>query len=429
MRWLIHVCLVLFATLACHSALIGAPSPSARQKAVDHAEYLFAQIQPLPPKVFDPGIMPDPSDSTIDRFENDIPSEQYHNALVAFKAAVKSDSHDPRAYFGLAQCQQRLGMYRDAASTYRSALALSPADPGILSAYHVDLSLLALAHQAGPHLPHGQRILQIEPIDIENQTRWLVLSAEPETDGLVSYANANLSLFEPADGELHRLWTSRLFSTTPVAGGDTTVPGIDQFFTQLYLVTADVYGNGEQEACVLDESSAASAIPSHLDIFSQKNGILVRTFQTDSVMPIWIQDIDNDGRREIGTYSKVGDTLPGYEMPTWMDIYAVKNGKYELANADFPTEFRTWPAQLKQVLRTHPGDPDVLRHLGKAYAILGERQNAIAAYNAAVTACRKAMHSNTDRSMISAGKAELLRIEQERSQYETAGEKSSAAVF
>lgn len=155
-----------------------------------------------------------------------------------------------------------------------------------------------------------------------------------------------------------------------------------------------------------------------MEIFTLGKGVLINSFGVESNWPIWIQDINHDGRCEIGTYHEIGETMDHASQPVWMDIYAYKNGKYQLADADFPSEFRGWPVQLKQALHAHPGDPDILRHLGEAYAILGERRRALTSYDEAVVASRKAIHSETDSEIANWDKDELRDIEQERARFE-----------
>jgi hypothetical protein len=94
----------------------------------------------------------------------------------------------------------------------------------------------------------------------------------------------------------------------------------------------------------------------------------------------WIDDINHDGRYEIGERDSLGCS----SSPVWSDIYAYKNGRYVKSNQDFPWAFQPWVDQLRKIHKQDTYyDNCVLPHLGEIYEILHQPRQALATYQEA----------------------------------------------
>src|SRR5688572_29845679 len=71
------------------------------------------------------------------------------------------------------------------------------------------------------------------------------------------------------------------------------------------------------------------------------------------------------------------------DQPRWLTIYSFKNGRYVLANNDFPQEFRQWPHELREVLKYFPDAGEIAWHLGKAYETQRQFKLALRSYQKA----------------------------------------------
>lgn len=91
-------------------------------------------------------------------------------------------------------------------------------------------------------------------------------------------------------------------------------------------------------------------------------------------------------RYEIINDHAIGYDLAHYEQPRWTNIYAYKNGTYQLANGDFPDEFRSLYSEISKQLKAHPSDPELLKYLGILYEIRKQPKQALEAYKKSLKA-------------------------------------------
>jgi hypothetical protein len=135
-------------------------------------------------------------------------------------------------------------------------------------------------------------------------------------------------------------------------------------------------------------SPGGEYLPSFLHVFAWRGSHLTQILEVRSDFPLWIDDLNHDGRYEVGCYGTIGTDLYPVERLSWTDIYAYKQGKYVLANQDFPQEFRGKAKELREVLKYLPGHPEFLEYLGLVHEIEGHPKAARAAYQQAEKACR-----------------------------------------
>ena len=307
---------------------------------------------------------------------------RYHvgyDLVGAFRAAA---SRDPaRAYTGLGRCQALLGDYEQAASSFRKALETDPgygvAKGWLLEAY----GLAQVAQATLSQLPKGSRVIRIEPLPGDrllprSELRWVMLSAKQITTGEgppyfdVAFDNARLSVvLQKGNGppqiqqsvELNDTW----FSNTANA-------------LQLYVLD-------EMPPKVIAEAVmiGASWSPAHIDAFAWREGKLIKLLALTSDEPMWIQDLKGDGCHEIGDFHAVGDEMSHAEQPRWTNVYAYQDGRYQIANGDFPQEFTALTSEIRETLGRYPGDYELLKYLGVCYEIAGDRTAALDAYREA----------------------------------------------
>jgi len=96
-----------------------------------------------------------------------------------------------------------------------------------------------------------------------------------------------------------------------------------------------------------------------------------RVFEVTSHEPIWIRDINHDGRFEIGNNYAIGVDMCHAAQPRWTDIYGYENERFRNVNYRFRRRFRSWPHKLRTSLKQYPDDCDVREYLGIAEAIVG----------------------------------------------------------
>ncbi len=328
------------------------------------------------------------------------PVQDLKGVAQAFQAIGDKYGASARARAGLARCQLRFGGYAQAARLFNDALYLAPADRVLQQGARDAADRLRVARAALPDVPSGKRILRVEKVVFPGESaHWAVLlgkrsvseygSPEPELASVeVPTASAAADgddalggLFRATYTGLHlRLYREGTRSLVPVSPaqllGGARIGGLCH---EASLVVADLTGDGRPEITVAQVFHGASWMPSHLAIFAFQKGRLKKMLGVGSSFPVWVEDLDHDGRWEVGNYYEVG-AGPHMSQPLWTDIYAYRVGRYTLANERFPREFRRWPAELRSFLRRYPDSADVWIRLGVSHQVLGSRRRAVSAY-------------------------------------------------
>src|SRR5262249_43284215 len=146
-------------------------------------------------------------------------------------------------------------------------------------------------------------------------------------------------------------------------------------FDEIQLLAFDLTGDGIPEIIVHNIHYGASWTPSHMAVFAWRQEKLANILQLDSGVPLDIENLKKNGRYQIINTYEIGNMYHAAQ-PRWSDIYAYKNGRFVQSNRDYPEEFRHWKTDLKKTLEDFPKDKAVWEHLGQAYEILGESDNA-----------------------------------------------------
>jgi tetratricopeptide (TPR) repeat protein len=293
----------------------------------------------------------------------------------AFRAATAQNPG--RAYLGLGRCQLLLGRYGDAVASFRKALRRAPNQRATAADLHGAGELAAIARVVRPLLPRDSVVVQIAPFRAEHRKLWLVLSAtleprKPWSDDEF-YQNARLRLFRETAHGLEQAWRSEVVRVGYGPGwtNDIRIYALEETPPKV-MVGAVFYGAGWA--------------PAHLEVFAWRGGKLAKVFALDSEESFWIQDLNGDGRHEIGGFQKIGSGLAIADMPRWSDIYAYEGGTYMLANQRFPKAFLEIGGEIRQRLEEHPDNHELLKCLGIYYEIEGDLAAALDAYRRALTA-------------------------------------------
>jgi tetratricopeptide (TPR) repeat protein len=308
----------------------------------------------------------------------------------AFQAVLAKYGGSPRAYIGLARCDLRSGDYPAAVSALGEAIRLSRSDATARSAHQDASRLLCILRAASTQIPGGHLPLQVHPFNAPGGiTLWVVLSAKVETADPfgTKFVEPRLFLFEEHQGYCRRKWESDVIRDPRLKAAS---------FDDVALYVDDLNGDGVPEAAVSTVFVGGSWRPSHVDVFAWRGHQLAKSFGLTSSLPVWIEDIDHDGRYEIGNYFNIGWDMSHAEQPYWTDIYTYRRGHYVSANASFPREFRGWGRRLRAVLNQHPGDFEILKYEGVVCEIEGRRQAAFAAYRYAARECAALLEDEGD---------------------------------
>jgi hypothetical protein len=274
--------------------------------------------------------------------------------------------------------------------SFERAIRRSRSDATARREYHEAGRLLWVFRAASTQISGGYHPLQIQRFNAPGGIPlWAVLAAKVETGEPfgTKFVEPRLALFQERQGHYRNIWQSGVL-------GDPRLKG--ETFDDVALYVADLTGDGVPEAAVSKVFIGGSWMPSHLDVFAWRGHQLARILGLASSQPIWIEDIDHDGRYEIGNYYEIGWDMFHWEHPYWTDIYAYRGGSYRLADGEFPRAFRGWAHRLRRALKKHPADPQILQYLGIVHEIEGRPRAAFGALRSAARECAALLENEGD---------------------------------
>jgi tetratricopeptide (TPR) repeat protein len=320
-------------------------------------------------------------------------SWECEDAEDAFKSILLKYGASARAYAGLAECRLRLGKYAAADQAFRLALLWPPADSraraGLLRAdtlWRVYLAVRSL-------LPDSYKVIYLRPYPVvPGNCLWAVLYGKGEEEDR-QCKSVHLALYAKSGRTYRAVWRSGVLKDTYHQFEQ------DYYFYGVQMFVCRLIGEDAPQIIVHEVSPGGSWEPSHIDVFTWRQGRLVNILQVGGSMPLWVEDLKRDGRYEIGNYYEIGVSMSHAEQPRWSDIYAYRNGRYVLANRDFPEAFTHWLTDLRDTLSRHPDDYAIWQHLGETYAITGHPDRALAAYRRAERSCGSLLKRETDHDL------------------------------
>ena len=280
-------------------------------------------------------------------------------ALEAFQRVISKYGPDGRAYAGLARCQTELGDYCNALQSYKATQRLLPGHKAIRNEIGSIQEYLRVADYLKSHISKDSTILQVKRWLVDqNQQLWACLSAikKPFDDyGWWEYSNIRLTIVSKQNGKVRVFWQSdKLGFCMP----DTEFMD----FNVVGLLIINLTGEKLPQILIQKTITGASAAPTHLNIFAWRNGEVTKLIGVASELPFTYHDFDHNGRIEICGYHTIGYELCHAEQPYWTDIYSYKNGCYQLANGDFPKQYKELSREIRQALKKYPSDWELLKY-------------------------------------------------------------------
>ncbi len=315
--------------------------------------------------------------------------EAYQWLLVKF-------GPNARAYNGVARSQMQLGNYTGAQQAYEKSLALSPNNPVIEQELQTCLTLVHVAEQITPMLPKGQSLVRVCALpDNDQQKVWIALSARVGTYaecGYDMYTFITLTVVKDTDGVF-------AIQSQLAPSGFYYREIDDAGYADVQLFVLDLSGDGQPEIVVHENYVGGSWMPSHLLVYQWRANQLVKMLGVSGDDRLVVKDLKHDGRYEIINQHAIGRQLCHADMPRWTNVYAYKNGTFQLANGDYPSEFTDLQKEIQEQLLKFPHDPELLQYLGTTYEIQKKPLLAIRAYKMAIKYYDKETHHDDDRQL------------------------------
>lgn len=292
----------------------------------------------------------------------------------AYEAIIsKYGRKNGEVWTGLARAQAGYGRYKKAVDSYKQAMLLLPKDE------HLKKELSQVQNQAmvaDMAQSKSETVIQALPY---KKGLWAVLSAiiDWEKEEYTSYptiTNSYLTIYKGKPNSLKQIWRSNILG----------YPGhTEGRFNDVYLYIKDITGDGLSDLVIPKVYIGGSWLPSHIDIFTWRNGKPKHLLGAMSDEVLFVKDLNHDGRYEVMTDHAIGFSVCHAGQPRWLFTYAYKNGNYQLAERDFPSQYRDLHREIKTVLREFPTDYQLLHYLGRSYEIRREPMYALRAYRKA----------------------------------------------
>ncbi|MFQ6131493.1 MAG: hypothetical protein ACE5R4_05620 [Armatimonadota bacterium] len=112
-------------------------------------------------------------------------------------------------------------------------------------------------------------------------------------------------------------------------------------------------------------------------------------FQGGSALPAVVADLDGEAAEEIALFWPKTLNLNAEWRPMWLDVHRLRGGRWEVSNQAFPELYDEVVADFEQAEKQAPQDEKVLDYLGRAYAIVGEKEKALGAWSRAARGYRR----------------------------------------
>jgi tetratricopeptide (TPR) repeat protein len=318
------------------------------------------------------------------------PIRELETIEQSFQQWIQKHGGSLRTYTGLAKTRMAQGDYAGATQAYRQALKYSPQSKSLQSDYKHAGECLNIFRKVSSSLPNRHQVIQVHKYP-RNDTPayWLVASAiVHHGKSYPDIKDLRLTLYQRTATTLKKIWQSQVLQDIRFAGGE---------LNDLQLFITDLTRDGIPEVVVHKIIAGVSWLPSHLNVFEWHHDRLVEVLDLSSSFPLWIEDINCDGRYEIGNCYEIGWGIAHVDQPLWTDIYAYYNGRYRLANDRFPQEFKEWPHLLQKTLERHPNDYQIHKYLAISYEIGRQPGKALISYRAAERACRREILDTKDK--------------------------------
>lgn len=287
-------------------------------------------------------------------------------AVDAYQELIRKYGYNVKAYQGLGRSFMLQGKYKEAVSAFNS---ISYRSPSATRDFNLASSSLAASKAASKIIPKSLKVIRVAPYPIPGQKGiWAVLSGKwdidkkttPDMPYYMTFNNLRIDLMKQINGNFVSIWHESNLGSKGYTDGE---------FSDVQLCLADLTKDGQQEIIIPGVFLGASWMPSHMDIFTWRSGKMIKLLGLGGHDPIIIKDLNHDGKYEVMNDFAIGWSPCHAEQPRWVDVYAYKNGTYQLADADFPWIYRDLAREIRTVLRHFPDDWQLLKYQAIIYHI------------------------------------------------------------
>jgi tetratricopeptide (TPR) repeat protein len=331
----------------------------------------------------------------------------------------------PEAIMGQARVLELCGQYGSAAHYYGQALSANPGDEAARTAKTEAEERAALARRMEKLLPQGYRVHRIlgDPTWRDGRMTYLVGVANQAPPQLeMGIGAGRLALFGREGDQLRKLAVTPVFSHRELttAGYDPTAH-VAAFTPQpgqramLAVIRAGLGGTLVWPNWWWRASPWwHPGLCYDMVLYSVERGHLAKTLQARSAAMPWVGDLDGDEDIEMVTWQEVSRELQQPDRVPWPIVRTLVKGRYEVRTEEFPMLFEPVPRVLAKRKHRYRSDPKLADHLGRAFEILGRREEAAAAYELAeqkyrATAERKAKKGEADQARLHTLAAEAVK--------------------
>ena len=168
-------------------------------------------------------------------------------------------------------------------------------------------------------------------------------------------------------------------------------------FNEANLYVRDLDGDGRNEVVFIGVFYGASWTPSVLHVMGERPGkgwINSRPIPTHD--PLWIDDLDGDGKIEVGGVNVIGATLSHSAQPRWPEVYRYQNGNLTRADSKYPKVYQPLQKEIDELLKENKDDFALLAYRGRCARILGPAAQAGVWERRALAAFAKARKEDRD---------------------------------
>ena len=314
----------------------------------------------------------------------------------------------PDAFMGQGRLEELVGDYPGAAESYAGALKLASESATAQRAEARAKRLAALARQMQALLPSDRPVQGISSHASWSEgdaTYYVAVTVHSLNYAALRGIPASIALFQQRGAALRNLDAVRACAVAPGA----------KWRVSAYADLVALHqGKAAALAVIADTAPTAPSPDYRLTLYGVADGALIKTLELQSAGLPCVTDLDDDGDAELITW-RWALYYPQYRDASvlWPIVRTRVNGRYEERTEQFPALFGPVAQALRQCEGVYaPKDPKVSEYLGRAYEILGETAEAIAAYERA----ERKYVATADHDEAAMVRARRQRLEQQRGQ-------------
>lgn len=152
------------------------------------------------------------------------------------------------------------------------------------------------------------------------------------------------------------------------------------------LYVRDLDRDGKPEVVFMGVFYGASWTPSFAQVLSESKGSWRMSNAIHAHDPLWIEDLDGDGKIEVGGVNVIGMTLSHAAQPRWPEVYRFQSGRLGRSDSKYPSFYRPLQKEIDGLLKENKNDWELLAFRGRCARILGRGAEAPAWERKAVAA-------------------------------------------